>query len=101
MTQESANSAGPIYRPAPGVLFSAVGQEGVLLSTTEGAYYGLDEVGVAVWSTLSSGADFDTLHRTLLAEFDVSSDVLGSDLRALVDDLISAGLIAAEAKADG
>ncbi len=85
--------AGVRYSICPGVLFSAVGAEGVLLNTVDGVYYGLDEVGVAAWQALAAGVTLATLNAQLLSSYDVPADRLSADLEQLVGELVAAGLL--------
>lgn len=81
------------FKAADGVLFSIVGAEGVLLSTVEGAYYGLDEVGVFAWTRLTDGQSLESVHSDVIAAFDVGAETVQRDLEALIRELLKAGLI--------
>ena len=83
-------------RPAPGVLFRQLGGEAVLLDTARGAYFGLDEVGTAIWKLIAAGADLDAVLTALVAEYDAGEEQLRADLAALVDELVASGLLVDE-----
>jgi hypothetical protein len=44
------------YRTAPDVVSAVQGERAVLLDARRGRYFGVDEVGVAIWEALSRGA---------------------------------------------
>jgi hypothetical protein len=75
------------------VLFRDVGDEAVILSLETGKYYGLDGVGVRMWSLLAQHGQVEPAYRTLLDEYEVSEEQLLKDLLRLVDELASQGLV--------
>ena len=64
-----------------------------ILNLANGVYYGLDPVGARLWTLLQEPQTFAQVREALLLEFDVDPDVLESDLRELLSDLIKQGLI--------
>ncbi|HUP39583.1 MAG TPA: PqqD family protein [Vicinamibacterales bacterium] len=64
-----------------------------ILNLDNGVYYGLDPVGARLWTLLQEPQTFAQVRGALLLEFDVDADVLESDLRELLGDLIKQGLI--------
>jgi hypothetical protein len=56
-------------------------------------YYGLDKVGTSMWVALESSESISLAYRKLLAEYDVDSDQLQSDLVELVRNLLEHKLI--------
>jgi hypothetical protein len=83
-----------VWVPAVGVLFAEVDGETVLLDSRTGSYFSLNEVGARTWPQLSAGVPLGTIHQGLLADYDVASDVLWSDLKELITALAAAGLVA-------
>ena len=75
------------------VLVQELGGEAVLLHVTRGHYFGLNEVGRAVWDQLMTGIPVGQAYEHLLNEFDVSPEQLREDLTSLVQDLLSQGLL--------
>jgi hypothetical protein len=75
------------------VLFRKLDEESVLLNLDNEMYYGLDKVGTSMWVALESSESISLAHRQLLAEYDVDSDQLQSDLIELVRSLLEHKLI--------
>jgi hypothetical protein len=78
---------------APGVLFSELEREAVLLNVTTGKYFGLNEVGTRVWVLLAQHKQLAPVHHALVAEYAVSADQAQRDLVKLVDELTAQGLV--------
>ncbi len=77
-----------------GVLSRVLDGEAVLLDTDGGAYFGLNAVGTRVWELIgAAGTTEADLLSALLAEFDVSREVLAKDLTDLLAGLQKRGLI--------
>lgn len=83
---------------APDVVFSRVREGGVLLSTEDEVYYGLNEVGAEVWESLERE---ETVQELLDRLEDRYPGVDPGRVRADVDDLLrrlaELGLLAEEA----
>jgi coenzyme PQQ synthesis protein D (PqqD) len=75
------------------VLVQELAGEAVLLHVTRGHYFGLNEVGRAVWREIMTGIPVRQAYEHLLTEFDVSPEQLHQDLTSLVQDLLSQGLL--------
>jgi hypothetical protein len=75
------------------VLFRKLDEESVLLNLENEMYYGLDKVGTSMWVALESSESISLAYRKLLAEYDVDSDQLQSDLVELVRNLLEHKLI--------
>jgi hypothetical protein len=70
----------------------AEGQE-VLLNLADGQYYALDEVGSRIWSLCDGSRAVSDLMAVLCQEYDASPDVIESDARELLSDLLDAQLV--------
>ena len=75
------------------VLFQEVSGETVLLDLASEQYFGLDEVGTRVWQLLNEGQSLGAMLDVLLGEYEVERERLETDVRALLDSLIEAGLV--------
>jgi hypothetical protein len=75
------------------VMSRQVGDETVILDLNSGTYFGLDPVGARMWQLLTEGRQPDEMVRTLLDEYDVEETRLRQDMEALVDELVSRGLV--------
>ncbi len=79
------------------VLFCDLDGEAVLLESTSGRYFGLDEVGTRIWSLLAADGRVGTAFEALLAEYEVEADHLRRELLAFVATLAARRLLALEA----
>jgi hypothetical protein len=75
------------------VVMRVVDDSAVLLDTVSGRYFALDEVGRRAWVVLTQAASLQQAHDTLMAEYDVTPQRLRQDLEALVERLVSLGLV--------
>ena len=76
----------------PDVIFRVLGVEAIVLNLDGGLYFGLNEVGTRIWSLLEEH-DGEEVSRRLAAEYDVTLDQARADVSALIDDLVSRGLL--------
>lgn len=63
--------------------------ETVILSTSEGAYYGLNRVGSRIWGRLASPVTLGEVLATIVDEFDVDESRAWDDLVSVVSDLLA------------
>ena len=75
------------------VLVQELAGEAVLLHLGRGYYFGLNHVGTALWKKLMNGVPVRQAYEHLLDEFDVTPERLQQDVTALVQDLLSHGLL--------
>ena len=75
------------------VLVRAVDEELVLLNLDNEQYYGLDEVGAAMWGAVTTEATIEGAVQLLVARFDTDTETLGRDLRELLEQLSARGLV--------
>jgi hypothetical protein len=67
--------------------------ETAILNLSDGVYYGLDAVGSRIWQLLQQPVSIAAIRDTLLGEYDVTPERCTEDIRALVKQLLSHGLI--------
>jgi ornithine carbamoyltransferase len=75
------------------VFAQEVDGEMVLLDMESENYFGLDEVGTAIWHAMQ---EKETLHEvldTLLEQYEVEAEVLERDLSNFVTKLLESGLV--------
>lgn len=75
------------------VLVRDLGDEAVVLHTGTGRYYGLDEVGARMWTSLASAGLLSDAYRTLHTTYNVAPDELERDLLAFVRQLVDHELL--------
>jgi hypothetical protein len=79
--------------PRPDVLVREIRGESVLLDLASESYFGLDDVGTAMWRELVASPSIDEACRALVEEYDVAPEVLKADLERFVSRLVEAGLV--------
>ena len=80
------------------VLSQEINSETVLLDMNSENYFGLNEVGTQVWELLKNGTDLQSALKYLQGKYEVDTQILDSDIRSLLDELLEAGLITLEDK---
>jgi hypothetical protein len=91
MTDRVPDSA--VISPARDILVSEFGDELVILNLRDGIYYGLDDVGARIWRILKQSATISAIRDALVEEYDVDPDRSERDVRALVEECASRGLV--------
>ncbi|MBL8144154.1 MAG: PqqD family protein [Acidobacteria bacterium] len=66
--------------------------EAVLLDPQAGLYFGLNDVGAAIWSMLASPCRLGDLCGSIVSRFDVDDDTCRDDVKTLVEELLARGL---------
>lgn len=67
--------------------------ETIVLHTDSGTYYGLSDVGAAVWEMLGQPVAVDEIVNRLTAIYEVNTLACRTDVLALLNDLRRAGLV--------
>jgi hypothetical protein len=67
--------------------------EAIILQIESGLYYGLNPIGSRIWELIQVPTTVERLRQQLLQEYDVQPEVCDRDLRHLLQDLQSKGLI--------
>jgi hypothetical protein len=75
------------------VLMRVVDGELVVLNLDNEHYYGLDEVGTAMWEALTTAPTVRDAIQQLLATYDVDEETLARDVEGLLEDLSARGLV--------
>ena len=75
------------------VLMRKVHDEMVLLDMASEQYFGLDAVGACVIDAIQGGADVDGAVVAVVDAFDAQEDRIRTDVLALVEELVAAGLL--------
>jgi Coenzyme PQQ synthesis protein D (PqqD) len=84
------------YKPAEGVHARRFDGTVVILDLTGGQYFGLDEVGAAIWEKLVEGRTLDEIVALLVAEYATSDDKIRADVLRIAQELVDAKLLVAE-----
>jgi hypothetical protein len=75
------------------VLMRVVDGELVVLNLDNEQYYGLDEVGTAMWEALTTAPTVSGAIQQLLAAYDVDEETLTRDVEKLLEELSARGLV--------
>ena len=82
-----------IVRARAGNISVDLDSETVILDTASGTYFGVNEVGRAIWEFLAEPRPVQRIRDVVVARFDVEPDGCLSDVVAFLTDLLSAGLV--------
>lgn len=72
---------------------SEVAGEAIILNLQSGMYYGLNPVGARIWHLIQEPKTVDVIRQTLLEEYAVEPEICDRDLQALLQELLSHGLV--------
>lgn len=67
--------------------------EAAILNLSDGVYYGLNEVGAAVWKMLQKPITVDEICLAVMNQFDVDTGRCEQDVVSLLEELQARGLI--------
>jgi hypothetical protein len=81
------------YQVSPEQLHSEIGSEAVVLDIKSGVYYGLNETGNQIWQWLQQPKTESEIIDLVLAEYDVTPEQGTSDVKALLQEMLDAGII--------
>ena len=70
--------------------------EAAILELKSGTYFGLDEVGAAIWNMIKRPLRVIEIRDALLGHYDVEAERCGRELIELLDALYERGLIQVE-----
>ena len=79
------------------VFAQEVDGEMVLLDMESENYFGLDEVGTAIWQAMQEKETLKEVFEVLLEQYEVEADMLENDLSDFVKKLVESGLVKVEA----
>ena len=80
-------------KAAEGQMSCDLAGEAAILNMTTGVYYGLDPIGARVWELIQQPASVARLRDALLEEYEVEPSVVEADIKALLSDMMSHGLV--------
>ena len=75
------------------VFAQEVDDEMVLLDMESENYFGLDEVGTAIWQAMQEKEVLQEVYETLLEQYEVEEEVLQKDLSDFIEKLLESGLV--------
>jgi hypothetical protein len=87
----------PLPHPSPAAIFKELDEGGVLLSTTDEVYFGVNPVGAQIWALLPPlSRTFGELCAALEQKYpDAGSERIRIDAQEFLEALIASGLVVA------
>lgn len=76
-----------------GLLVQTVDSELIVLDPSSDAYFGLNEVGLCIYTALEKNASTDQIVRALVKAFEVDEATAEQDVLGFVDELVQSGLL--------
>ncbi len=89
----SGSQASEMYQRTDKILTAAINDELVMMSVELGQYFGLNSVGLHIWSLLETPKSFDAIVAILTAEYDGDAEVIRSEVAVFLARLESEGLL--------
>ena len=85
----------PLPHPSPTAIYKDLDEGGVLLSTSDEVYFGVNPVGAKIWSLLPPASrTFGELCAVLEREYpDAGSDRIRADVQEFIEALTASGLV--------
>ncbi len=74
-------------------VWSPAGEEVVMLSVEKGKYFGLNEIGAAIWERIERPLGVGALCEALQGVFDVSPERCEAEILPFLDLMLAKGLI--------
>lgn len=74
-------------------LYSELKSEGVILSLTNGKYYGVNEVGASIWKAVQSPTKISDIQAAVMREYDVEGGQCVQEILTFLDKMYRENLI--------
>ena len=85
-----------ILRRNPEMIHANMGEELVIMSLTNGKYYGINDVGSAIWKLLENSLTIDQLIYKLSDIYGISAEQCQKDIEVFLINMEDQGIIANE-----
>jgi hypothetical protein len=89
----------PYVEIGDSVIYQSLQDEVVILNMASQEYYGLDNIGAAMWKMLLDQRDVTAVADRMTAQYNVERKTVLDDLNALVRRLLASGLLKASTAA--
>ena len=93
MEETKSFSAETVVKAAPGQMSCDLAGEAAILNMATGIYYGLDPIGARIWELIEQPTSVSKVRDALLEEYEVEPAVVEGDIKALLSDMASHGLV--------
>jgi hypothetical protein len=77
----------------PGILWKQLGDDAVLLDTSNNCYHSVDEVGRFIWTLIQAPKTLDAINRDVIEHFDTTLAQCSRDVVTFLTELFENGLI--------
>ena len=88
------------YKRSVDLMEAELGDELVALEPNAGTCFGFNSVATSVWRLLDEPKTFEQLRQALLEEYDVDPAECSKELRRLLGDMTSKGIVTTSAEPD-
>lgn len=61
-------------------LYTDLKDEGVILSLSNGKYYGVNSVGASIWKAIQQPATFEEIESAVMSEYDIDSETCRTEI---------------------
>jgi hypothetical protein len=82
--------------PSPHQVYTTLGSESVVLELQAGTYFGMNEVGTAVWSFLQQSRQVADVIEYVVNNYEVSAEVAEAEILSFLQNLLEKGLVVVE-----
>lgn len=90
---ETGVDANTVVRRSEKQIACDMGGELVILDLDSGTYYGLDEIGAAIWNAIEQPSSLVAIREAIMSEYDVDAATCERDVRAFIERMRGAGLV--------
>jgi len=90
---DSSVDASTVVRRSEKQIACDMGGEVVILDLDSGTYYGLDQIGAAIWNAIEQPASLVAIRDAIMAEYEVDAETCERDVVAFVERMRGAGLV--------
>jgi hypothetical protein len=81
---------------SPHQVYTTLGSETVVLEFQAGTYFGMDEVGTAVWNFLQQSRQVADVIEYVASNYEVSAEVAETEILGFLQNLVEKGLLVIE-----
>lgn len=82
-----------IVKRTPEMVYSKLDGEVVMMSVENGEYYGLNEIGSAIWDKIEKEIKVDELVKLLMEEYDVERSECEADTLEFLNEMLVKKLV--------
>jgi hypothetical protein len=86
----------PIITVSPNVVYKRLGEEVILINLDTDRIFSLNQTGAKTWELIESTRDLDEVKKGLAETYDVTPEVLDSELVHIIDSFTAEGFITIE-----